>query len=268
MTIIAMGRELGSRGKTVAEAVAEVLGASLIHYEIIDHLADRGRVRKSHVARLLEPGIDPFVPLTSEDTLPTMLSATEIFDIASIPEDVVLRGWGAVALLRGVRHVARVRITAPLENRVRNLMADFKGVDDARVREEIALFDEAHAAVLKRHFNVDYRDPALYELVLDTSQTPVFECANHIVEFTRARRNVETNTSRLRLVSLSTEAHVTALLRLHPPTRPLKIDVAAQGGAVTLSGMVPSTDLRIRCEEVAWRVPGIESVNNELSVAA
>ena len=58
MTIIAMDREMGSRGKDVAALLAEKLDASLILYEIIDHLADRMRVRKSHVVRLLEDGED------------------------------------------------------------------------------------------------------------------------------------------------------------------------------------------------------------------
>jgi hypothetical protein len=267
MTIVAMGRELGSRGKAVAEGVAAALGAALIHYEIIDHLADRNRVRKSHVARFLDDA-DLAKPLTPEDTLPTILSASEILDIASIPESVVLRGWGGVALLKSVPHVVRVRITAPLETRVRNLLKAAGSADEARVREEITLFDEAHAAVMKRHFGVDFRDADLYDLVLDTAELEPAECAQCIVDFSLDKRFVETRTSRLTLVSLTTATHVRALLKLHPPTRDLEIDVVAVGGEVTLSGVVASEDLRARCELVARRVPGIGLVRNELRVAA
>lgn len=268
MTIVAMGREMGSRGKEVADGVAAGLGAVVVHYEIIDHLGDRNRVRKSHVVRLLEQGDDLGRPLTQDETLPTILSATEILEIASIPESVVLRGWGGVALLREIPHVVRVRITAPLEIRVRNLMASVRQADEALIREEIRLFDEAHAAVMRRHFNVDYRDPSLYDLVLDTSELPPQECAQCIVDFTRDKRFIETRTSRMRLVSLTTAAHVRALLKLHPPTRDLAIDVSAQEGIVTLGGEVTSAELKARCELVAWRVPGISAVRNELRVAA
>ncbi len=268
MTIVAMGREMGSQGKAVADSVAVGLDAVVFHYEIIDHMADRNRVRKSHVVRLLEDGGDLGRPLTVEETLPTILSATEILDIASIPESVVLRGWGGIALLRGVPHVVRVRITAPLEVRVRNLMTSVKQADEARIRAEIGLFDEAHAAIMKRHFDVDYRDPALYDLVLDTSELPPAECAQCIIDFTRDKRFIETRTSRMRLVSLTTQAHVQALLKLHPPTRHLKIGVMAQDGIVTLNGEVASSDLKARCELVALRVPGIRAVHNNLRIAA
>ena len=268
MTIIAMGREMGSRGKDVAQHVADSIGASLIHYELIDHLADRTRLRKSHVVRFLEDGEDMLRALTPEETLPAILSATEILDIASIPESVVMRGWGGVALLRAVPHVVRVRITAPLEVRVANLGARLVQPDESRIREEIALFDEAHAAIMNRHFGLDYDDPALYDLVLDTSELPPDQCAQCIVDFTNDKRFIETRTSRMRLVSLTTEAHVRALLKLHPPTRHVDIGVAAYGGAVTLSGQVDSASLRERCEQVALRVPGITVVKNDLLIAA
>ncbi|MBL8383723.1 MAG: cytidylate kinase family protein [Burkholderiales bacterium] len=268
MAIVAMGREMGSQGKAVADGVAAGLGAVVVHYEIIDHLADRSRIRKSHVARLLDTGDDLDRPLTPDDTLPTILSATEILEIAAIPESVVLRGWGGVALLREVPHVVRVRITAPLEVRVRNLMATVRRPDEKRIREEIRLFDEAHAAVMRRHFNVDYQDAALYDLVLDTSELPPDQCAQCIIDFTRDRRFIETRTSRLRLVGLTTAAHVRALLKLHPPTRDLRIEVAAHEGVVSLAGDVATAELRQRCEQVALRVPGITAVRNDLRVAA
>lgn len=268
MTIVAMGREMGSQGLQVAHGVAAGLDAVVVHYEIIDHLGDRNRIRKSHVVRLLGQGDDVAKPLTLEETLPTILSATEILDIASIPENVVLRGWGAVALLRAVPHVVRVRITAPLEIRVRNLMRAARADDEARMREEIRLFDEAHAAVMRRHFGVDYRDADLYDLVLDTSELPPRECAQCIIDYTRDKRFIETRESRMRLASLSITAHVRALLKLHPPTRDLNLDVGAEDGVVILSGVVGSVDLKTRCERVAWRVPGIKAVRNELRVVA
>ena len=262
MTIIAMGREMGSQGMVVAEGVAAGLGAVVVHYEIIDHLGDRNRIRKSHVVRLLKKaGL-------GLETERVVLSATEILDIASIPESVVLRGWGGVALLRAVPHVVRVRITAPTEVRVRNLMASVRGADEAKVREEIHLFDEAHAAVMKRHFKVDYRDPALYDLVLDTSELAPSECARCVIDFTRDKRFLETRTSRMRLVSLTTEAHVHALLKLHAATRDVDIGVAAREGVVSLTGTVATAELRVRCEQVAMHVPGIASVSNELRVPA
>lgn len=263
-----MDREMGSAGKDVAAGVAKALDASLILYEIIDHLADRMRVRKSHVVRLLEDGEDLDHALTPDDILPAILSPVEVLELASLPESVVLRGWGATALLRDVGHVLRIRVTAPHEVRVNNLMARVKNADRAKIETEIAYSDEAHGAIMRRHFGVDCRDPSLYHLVFDTSETPVEKCVETIVALTRDPKFAETELSRMRLASLMTESHVKALLKLHPPTRNIAIGIAAEGSEVTLSGAVPTSEIRDRCELVAWRVPGMTQVRNELKIAA
>jgi len=258
---------MGSNGKDVAAGVAQALGASLILYEIIDHLADRMRVRKSHVVRLLEDGQDLDQPLTPEDILPAILSPLEVLELASIPEPVVLRGWGATALLRSVDHVLRVRVTAPFETRIANLRKRVPNPDDEKIKQEIAYSDEAHGAIMRRHFNVDYRDPALYHLVLNTGEMPVTECVERIVAASLDPRYAETEASRHRLVSLSTETHLKALLKLHPPTRDVAIGIVADGTKVILSGTVASTEIKERCEMVACRVPGVTDVHTELLVA-
>jgi hypothetical protein len=54
MTVVAITREMGTLGKDVATGLGEALGLPVIYHEIIDHLADRMRVRRSHVVRLLD----------------------------------------------------------------------------------------------------------------------------------------------------------------------------------------------------------------------
>lgn len=267
MTVIAIGRELGSQGKKIADGVAKKLGLPVIHYEVIDHLSDRSRVRRSHVVRLLNPKDDPSSELTADHTLPAILSAYEILELAGLPEGALLRGWGATALLENVAHVVRVRVTSPIEARMKTLQKKFPKASSDSLKREIALFDEAHAAIMKRHFGVDYRDDAMYHLTVDASQATVHECVSRIVALAGEARFAPTPASNRKLESLMTEAHVKALLKLHPPTRDLAIEVAAEGRTVRLAGKVSSDELRARCELVAWRVPGIEGVQNSLAVA-
>jgi len=57
MPIIAITREMGSLGKDVAAALGDELGLPVIYHEVIDHLADRMRVRKSHVSGVMRIAI-------------------------------------------------------------------------------------------------------------------------------------------------------------------------------------------------------------------
>ena len=54
MPMIAMTREMGSLGKDVATGIARQVNRKVVYHEIIDQLADKMRLRKSHVERFLD----------------------------------------------------------------------------------------------------------------------------------------------------------------------------------------------------------------------
>ena len=54
MTVIAMTREMGSRGRDVAVGLAEELGLELVQHEVVEHVADKMHMRESSVNRFLE----------------------------------------------------------------------------------------------------------------------------------------------------------------------------------------------------------------------
>ena len=55
MSVIAMTREMGTRGKDVAAKLANELGIEVVHHELVEnHLADRLHLQASAVHRFLE----------------------------------------------------------------------------------------------------------------------------------------------------------------------------------------------------------------------
>lgn len=55
MTVIAMTREMGTRGKDVAAGLADTLGIEVVHHELVErHLAERLHTNESAVHRFLE----------------------------------------------------------------------------------------------------------------------------------------------------------------------------------------------------------------------
>ena len=115
MPIIAITREMGSLGKDVARGLGEALGLPVIYHEVIDHLADRMRVRKSHVIRLLDGSAGLFERLTADKTSLAIYTTDEIYGIAASCTNkggAIIRGWGATHLLREIPHVVCVRVCA------------------------------------------------------------------------------------------------------------------------------------------------------------
>jgi hypothetical protein len=95
MPLVAMTREMGSLGKDVAAGIAERLGRQVVHHEIIDNLASKMRLRKSHVVRFLEGKSGIWERLTTDRTSLSIYTADETFALAESGRVAVIRGWGA-----------------------------------------------------------------------------------------------------------------------------------------------------------------------------
>src|SRR5919206_4527482 len=184
MPLIAITREMGSLGKDVAAALGEELGLPVIYHEVIDHLADRMRVRKSHVIRLLDGSAGLLERLTADETSLSIFTADEIYAIA-LRGGAIIRGWGATHLLRDVPHALSVRVCAPFELRKTRMMERLASDDDARIGEEIRINDEAHTAIMRRHFGLQWTDPEHYDLVLNTKRVSVDECIDEVLRLAR-----------------------------------------------------------------------------------
>lgn len=256
MPIVAITREMGSLGKDVAAGLGIALGLPVIYHEVTDLLADRMRVRKSHVIRWLDGTAGLVEKLTADKTSLAIFSADEILDLALRREGCVIRGWGATHLLRNVPHAICVRVCAPLELRKRRMMHRL-GTDDAEtVGAEIHCNDEAHTAIMRRSFGVQWTSPEHYDVVFNTQRIGVDECVDDVARLIRAPGFAETDSSRRRLEDLALAARVRAALRRSTLTRSKVISIAAADGRVTLSGDL-DTDTLLSAAEVVTAVHGV-----------
>jgi cytidylate kinase len=260
--IIAITREMGSLGKDVARGLGEALGLPVIYHEVIDHLADRLRVRKSHVIRLLDGSAGLLERLTADKTSLALYTADEVYGLAASCTDkggAIIRGWGATHLLRDIAHVVCVRVCAPFELRKTRMMERLASDDGERVAEEIRANDEAHSAIMRRHFGVQWTEPEHYDVVLNTKRVSVDGCVSEVLTLARSPQFEETERSRARLADLALAARVRAALRRAPETREARVGVIAEDGKVVLSG-AGSTDEMLAFVEVASAVPGVRDV--------
>ena len=265
MPLIAMNREMGSLGKDVAKKLSEALGLKVQHHEIIDHLANRARLRKSHVISFLEGRQGLFERMTVDQLSLKILTADEIVSLAeSNPGGIVLRGWGATSLLKEVPHVLRVCISASRRVRVQRMMERLDTTDMEQVGRLVDQNDEAARAVMRRHFHIDTRDINEYDLGFNTDRIGVDECVEKIATSLKSPRFAETEASRAKLRDVATVHHVRAALRTHASTAHCMLRVTARDGRVTLEGVVDNIDEKLACDEIAMRLKGVTYVDNRL----
>ena len=117
MPVIALTQEMGSLAKDVALRLSESGGLAVMRNEVVENVAGRMHVPASLIRRLREGKAGLVERLSTDKERVALYTAEEVFAQA-VRGNVILRGWGATCLLRPVRHVVRVRVTRPLEQRV------------------------------------------------------------------------------------------------------------------------------------------------------
>jgi cytidylate kinase len=263
MPVIAMNQEMGSQGKFVAEKLAEELGLEIVRHEIIDHVAQKMRLRKSMLQRFLEGKAGLLERWGTDEASLALFKVEEILDLAA-KGNVIIRGWGATHVLRPIPHIPCVRVGAPFATRVKWLMTSLGTDDEEMASEEIRHSDTAHRANMQHQFGVGWGEPMQYDITLNTERLSVATCVEMIKELLKRPEFKETPESRAKLANLTLEYHVRAALRANPKTVDVKISISADSGKVTLEGIAASTEERHDTAEVVGHVPGVKGVDNKL----
>lgn len=267
MPLIAMNREMGSLGREVAAGLEQALGMKTRHHEMIDHLASRARIRKSHVISFLDGTQSLLERLTTDQVKLRVLTADEILSIAESGEPVILRGWGATSLLKEVPHAVRVCVSASRRVRVQRMMERLNSDDLPAVERVVDHNDEAARAVMRRHFHIDPRDINEYDMGFNTDRVSIEQCVDEIVKMVKSAQFAETDESRARLRDVALAQHVRAALRTHGATSHCTVRVTCNRGSVELHGTVDFVEQSEACSDLAKRIRGVRELANHLHIA-
>jgi cytidylate kinase-like protein len=196
MPVIAIARELGTRAPEISQRVAGELGAAVLDRRIIDEIARRLRIPTEEAERLDESReglLDRILSGLARDpvsygagdawTWTPPYPGDPTFDIhrasRRVTEDViaeaarlgnvVIVGRGAAYLVRDRPAALRVFLRAPVEAR-RAEVASALGVDAATAARRVRESDANRGAYVREAYHLDWRDPASYDLVIDTSR--------------------------------------------------------------------------------------------------
>jgi cytidylate kinase len=267
MAVIAMTREMATRGKDVAAGLAQRLGLNVVHHEVVEHdIAERCGMRESEVHRFLEGEASLLERWKIDRKRLSRYTAQEILELA-VKGNVLIRGWGATYLLRSVPHVVCVRICAPMAIREKVLMERLGIANPALARREIERNDAAHNGTMQKLFGIDWTDASLYAIVLNTGRVPIEDCIEHIVSLTESRAFQETPESREALIDQLVETRVRDALdrRFGSGTTIPGFDATVSAGKVTLTGATSDERLIVEAVRLVQRVEGVKSVESRIA---
>lgn len=263
MPVIAMTQEMGSLAKDVALQLAQVAGLSVMRHEVLDNVAGKMHVPTSLISRLRAGKAGLVERLSTDQERVAIYTEQELYALAA-RGNVVLRGWGATALLRTVPHVLTVRVTRSFDKRVAWVM-EHLGTDDRSFAEgEVHRSDHAHSARMHSLYGVTWGDPVLYDIVLNTERLSIDSCVAVIRQLAARPEFQETPASHAMLANLALAAAVRAALKDDPSTSDLRIAIESDAGTVILGGIVVNEQERAAAARVAATVPGATGVDDRL----
>lgn len=196
MAVITISREVGSGGDEIAHQVCELLGYRYFDKTLMAEVAQeqglfqeslagfsedsyrlRGFIdallrRSTPVARAMvwtttpQGGETRVTEVLDEETAAALL-ASAIRGLRTRGQVVVV-GRGGQAILRDEPGVLHVRVVAHQEDRVQRLMQT-EGLKREAALSLIGERDRATAQYLRRFHNVDWADPTLYHLTINSS---------------------------------------------------------------------------------------------------
>ena len=215
MAVITISRQFGSGGDEIARRIGEILDYQLFdkrlvaktaaevglsEQEIIDFSEDSHKVR-SFLDRLFGP-----TPPSAEAHIWTEdASGQRRVEGVRLEEDVLLTlmqkairsahemgkmiivGRGGQVILRDQPDVLCIRVEAPIEDRIQRVkdmlrQSRHEYNADVQLRRDaqdlIYARDAASADYLKRFYHVDWADPSLYHLVINTGKLNIEQAAD------------------------------------------------------------------------------------------
>jgi cytidylate kinase len=280
MSIVTISRGSYSRGKEVAEKVAQKLGFECISRDVLIEASEEFNVPEVRLLRAIRDAPSILDRLTfGRERYVAYIQAALLEHFQK--DNVVYHGLAGHYFVRGISHVLKVRIIVETEDRARLLMerddvfeqaaSAMQGISEAglkhpgthrRLSKDQALrvledIDEARRKWGLHLYGIDTHDPSLYDLVIHVKKLSTEDTANIICYAAELDRFQATAESQQAMDNLLLAASVKAQLIERYP----RVHVTANQGAVYIALEGGSSSEKEAIEAAVGQIPGVQKID-------
>ncbi len=166
MAVITISRQMGSLGKQIAELTAQSLGYQLVWRQLWDVAARRIGHPELALAAIDELGLLQICPSQKVCHAYQAEVQNVLLEFASQGNAVIL-GRAGQAVLHDKPGVLHIRITAPLTLRAERV-SKLQGIALECAQAQVEASDRFRRNYLKRIYHLNWNDPTLYDLTINT----------------------------------------------------------------------------------------------------
>lgn len=178
LPVITICMEAGSGGSLVAQRTAERLGFDFFHRQIIQEIAESGKI-SPNVLEAIEKerlsGIQDFIQSLLDNRY--LWPGVYLDHLHKVVLAIGKRG-GSVIVGRGANFILpsaktlSVRVVAPLDVRIQNVARVFK-LSESDAKKRILNRDSKRSAFIRKSFDVEAADADHYDIIVNTGRLSI-----------------------------------------------------------------------------------------------
>ena len=263
MAILTISREYGSGGREIGRRVAEQLGYQYVDKERLFQDLEKVGPRWGKVARELDE-VCPTVWERYDWQYRGYVAQVEslILDYAA-GDRVVIIGRGGSFLLQGIPFCLRVRLVAPLEDRLERIMVR-ESLSRTAAERLIIQVDGDRACFIKSNYGVDWDEDRWYDMTLNTGSLTYDRVADILAEALPEKDRLATSEARAHLSGLALAYRLKAGVATDPRILVPTLEVGFKEGTIAVSGIIHNPKEVHIIEEIARAVCGDRPVRLDL----
>jgi cytidylate kinase len=267
MAIITISRGTKSGGESLAKCLSEKLGVPAISQEILQDAAKHFGISQALLVEQLEKTKGIIRGPSPERRLYLTAIQLALAERAS-KGPFVYYGHAGHLLMKGVPGILKVRVIAPMKRRAEKFM-ETQNLSYEEAKKAIEKLDEGRIKWTRFLYDVDWRDPSLYDLVINLDAIQI-ETACELVLCALDQPDFKQSPETQALIEdFLLASRVKAEFATNQSTKGLELEVSADRGSVTITGTFETGGIfhggrhRMRnlLIEVAQNVQGVKKVS-------
>lgn len=263
MCIVTVSRGSYSGAKAVAEGVAKRLDAPCMSREILVEAASAAGISTENLSEVLARPPSFFERVSRERDKYMIFVRSALHEQAALGT-FVYHGHDGHLLLE-LPNVVRVRVVAPMEQRVEAVRKD-QGLEEKDALRHIAKIDAHRVKWTRFLYGVAWDDPLLYDVIVNLDKAGVDSAVDLVLQLARSDAFAWTDDLRNQAANQALCNRVWTELAKVPETETADLKIEADGGVVRIHGKARTGELRTMITAAAEKVRGAREVRCEISI--
>lgn len=263
MSIIAISEETCTGGHALARCVAERLACRCVSQEKVIEAAAQYGVPADRLTGEMEKA-PSFWERMGGHRAEHLVYVRAILCETALGGNLVYASHAGHLMLPRISHVVRVRVIADMEYRVK-LAMEQRNLTREDARSWIGKLDRERTEWVRSLFGVDWNDPSLYDAVVNLGRMSLPTACELVCQMAQAKEFQPTAESLKAMGDLALSSTASAELARDHRTELTGLDVSADAGVVTITGVVRRPELEEAIRTVVGEVSGVKEVRFHLT---